>query len=156
MVDPIKSCTSQSARSEPPAHSPMHYAVYGTRTEVHHRYPDLSDKQTGWLEDTTAFHKSSKTNRHQALKHLRQYWCYGNWAVIGDRRGRWTFRNWGDISLSPQLKMLRNHLERMQPSHGPEASCPDTTRQGDRKMLPPPPTKPTTLPWQRGFSMGGK
>ena len=28
----------------------MHSAVYGTRTKVHHRYPDLSDKQTGWLE----------------------------------------------------------------------------------------------------------
>ena len=24
---------------------------------------------------TTAFHKSSKANRHQALKHLRQYGC---------------------------------------------------------------------------------
>ena len=28
--------------------------------------------------------------------------------------------------------MLCNHLEHMQPSHVPEASCPDTTRQGDR------------------------
>ena len=27
----------------------LHSAVYGTPTEVHHRYPDLSDKQTGWL-----------------------------------------------------------------------------------------------------------
>ena len=24
-----------------------------------------------------------------------------NWSVIGNRRGRWTFRNWGDIGLSP-------------------------------------------------------
>ena len=29
-------------------------------------------KLGGW-KHTTAFHKSSKTNRHQALKHLRQY-----------------------------------------------------------------------------------
>ena len=37
--------------------------------------------------------------------------------------------------------MLRNHLERMQPSHGPEASCPDTTRQGDRNREAAPPTR---------------
>ena len=29
-------------------------------------------KLGGWT-DTTAFHKSSQTNRHQVLKHLRQY-----------------------------------------------------------------------------------
>ena len=28
----------------------MRFAVYATRTKVHHRYPDFSDKQTGWLE----------------------------------------------------------------------------------------------------------
>ena len=28
----------------------MHFAVYGIRTIVHHRYPDFSDKQRGWLE----------------------------------------------------------------------------------------------------------
>ena len=53
-------------------------------TKVHHRYPNLSDKQTGWLECTTVFHKSSETNRHQTLKHLGQYWCYGNWSAIGN------------------------------------------------------------------------
>ena len=57
-------------------------------------------KLGGW-KDTTAFHKSSKANQHHALKHLRQYWCYGNWPVIGNRRGRWTFRNWCDIGLFP-------------------------------------------------------
>ena len=41
---------NQSALSLPPVHSPMHFAVYGTCTKVHHRYPDLSDEQTGWLE----------------------------------------------------------------------------------------------------------
>ena len=39
--------------------------------------------------------------KHQVLKHLRQYWCYGNCSVIGNRRGWWTFWNWGDIGLSP-------------------------------------------------------
>ena len=50
---------------------------------------------------TTAFHKSSQTNWHLTLKHLRQYWCFGNRSVIGKRGGRWTLRNRGDISLSP-------------------------------------------------------
>ena len=57
----------------------------------------------GW-KHTTALNKSYKTNRHQAFKHLRQHWCYGNWSVIflgGNRGGRRTFRNWGDIGLSP-------------------------------------------------------
>ena len=54
----------------------------------------------GW-KHTTAFHKSSETNRHQALKHLRQHWCYGNRSVIGNRGGWWTIRNTGDISLPP-------------------------------------------------------
>ena len=37
-------------------------------------------------------------------------------------------------------KMLRDHLARMQPSLGPEASCPGTTRQGDRIREPASPT----------------
>ena len=28
----------------------MHFAVHGTCTKVHHRYPDLPDKQIWWLE----------------------------------------------------------------------------------------------------------
>ena len=67
-----------------------------------HAQKCITDTQTlliiklgGW-KNTMAFHKSSKTNRHQVLWHLRQYWCYGNRSVIGKRRGRWTFRNWGD------------------------------------------------------------
>ena len=35
------------------------------------------------------FHKLSETNCQQTLKHLGQYWCYGNWSVIGNRGGRW-------------------------------------------------------------------
>ena len=57
-------------------------------------------KLGGW-KHTIAFHKSSKTNTHQALIHLRQYWCYGNLVVIRNWGGWWTFRNWGDIGLSP-------------------------------------------------------
>ena len=64
----------------------MHFALYGTHTKVHQRYPDLSGKQ-GW-KHTTSFHKSSKTNRLKALKHLWQYLCYGNRSVI-DSRGGW-------------------------------------------------------------------
>ena len=58
-------------------------------------------KLGGW-KHTTAFHKSSQANRrHQALKHLRQYRCYGNRSVVGNRGGRWTLWNRGDIGLSP-------------------------------------------------------
>ena len=46
-LTPPKAHWNQSARSQPPVHSPMNFAVYGTRTKVHHWYPDLSDKQTG-------------------------------------------------------------------------------------------------------------
>ena len=41
--------------------------------------------------------------------------------------------------------MLRNHLVRMPLSHGPEASFPDTTRQGDRIREPATPTRDTYL-----------
>ena len=58
--------------------------VYATHTKVHHTYPDLSDKQTGWLEAYTEFHNSSETNLHQTLEYLKQHWCYGNLSVIGN------------------------------------------------------------------------
>ena len=38
-------------------------------------------KLGGWKHNTV-YHKSSETNRHQTLKHLWQYWCYGNWSVM--------------------------------------------------------------------------
>ena len=51
----------------------------GIRTKVDHRYQNLSAiSKLGGGKHTTAFHKSSETNRHQTLKHLRQYSCYGN------------------------------------------------------------------------------
>ena len=101
IVDPIKSCTEVSLHD--PSLLPIlqctlqcmgHTQKCITGTQI---FP--ISKLGGW-KDTIAFHKSSKTNRHQELKHLRQYWRYGNWLVIGNRRGLWTFRNWGDIGLS--------------------------------------------------------
>ena len=52
MVDPITGCTEVNLHypSLLPTLHAMHSAVYGTRTEVHHSDPDLSDKQTGLLE----------------------------------------------------------------------------------------------------------
>ena len=87
----------------PPAHSPMHFAVHATRTKVYHRHPDFSDKQTGWLKHTTAFHKSSEAIRHQALKHLGQYRCCENRSVIGNRGGWWTLWNRWHWPVSSKL-----------------------------------------------------
>ena len=102
MVDPIKRCTGINLHDPsllPTLQSTLqfmgHACKYITGTQT---FP--ISKLGGW-KHTTAFNKSSKTNKHQALKHLRQYWCYGNRSVIGNRGGRWTFRNWGDIGLSP-------------------------------------------------------
>ena len=68
-------------------------------------------KLCGW-EHTTAFLKSSRTNRHQRAKHLRQYWCYGNRLVIGNSGGPWIFLNWDDIGLSPASKELPRRTRR--------------------------------------------
>ena len=102
MVDPIKSCTEVNLHD--PSLLPT---LQCTLQCMGHTQKCITGTQTfpisklcSW-KDTTAFHKLSKTNRHQVLKHLRQYWCYGNWLVIINRRGRWTFRNRGDIGLSP-------------------------------------------------------
>ena len=72
---------------------------------------------------TTAFHKSSEANRHLALKHLRQYWCYGNRSVVGNRGRRWTFWNRGDICLTPasrettQTNKPPKHYKDVGPEH---------------------------------------
>ena len=102
MVDPIKGCAEINLND--PILQPtlqcslqcMSHAqkcITGTQT-----FP--ISKLGGW-KHTTEFHKSSEANRHQALKHLRQYRCYENLSVIGNRGGRWTLWNWGDIGLSP-------------------------------------------------------
>ena len=103
MVDNINGCTEINLGN--PSHLPtlqfnlqcMEHAqkcITGTQT-----FP--INKLDGW-KHTTAFHRSSKTNRHQTLKHLnKQYGCYLNRLVIGNSAGRWAFRNWVVIGLSP-------------------------------------------------------
>ena len=49
-------------------------------------------KLVDW-KNTTAFDKWSAANRHLALKHVRQYWCYGNRSVVGNRGGWWILSN---------------------------------------------------------------
>ena len=67
MVDPVKSCTEVNLH-DPSLLQCMGHAqkcITGTQT--------FPISKLGGLKDTTGFHKSSKTNRHQALKHFRQY-----------------------------------------------------------------------------------
>ena len=102
MIDPIKGCTEINLH-DPSLLPTLRYTlqcmgvaqkcITGTQT-----FP--ISKLGGW-KHTTACHKSSETNRHQTFKNLGQYWCYWNRSVIGNRGGWWTFRNYGDISLSP-------------------------------------------------------
>ena len=65
-------------------------------------------KLGGW-KHSTALHKSSEASRHQALKHLRQYWYYGNRSVVGNRGGRWILWNRGDIGLSSANREITLH-----------------------------------------------
>ena len=80
----------------------MHSAVYGTCTKVHQSYPDISDKQTGWL----GAHNCISINRPRRTDTRRSSTLVNtddmeNRLVIGNRGGQLTFRNWGDIGLSP-------------------------------------------------------
>ena len=102
MVDPFKGCTEVNLH-DPNLMPTLQYTLQceGDAQKCITGMQTFPISKLGGLKHTTAFHKSSKTNRYQALKHLGQYRCYGNWSVIGNRRGRWTFRNWGDIGLSP-------------------------------------------------------
>ena len=113
IVDPIKSCTEVNL------HDPrLLPTLQCTLQCMWHTQKCITGAQTfpirklGGSKNTNVFHKSSKTNRHQALKHLRQYWCYENRSVIGNSRGRWTFRNWGDIGLSQQAGTLPRRTSR--------------------------------------------
>ena len=47
----------------------------------------------GDLKHSSMFHKPTKSNRQQSLKHLWQYRCCGSWCVIGCLIYRWTFLN---------------------------------------------------------------
>ena len=102
MVDPIKGCSEinlydlsllPSLQCTLQCMRQAQKCITGTQT-----FP--ISKLGGW-KHTTVFHKSSKANRHQALQHLRQYRCYRNRSVVGNRGGRWTLWNRGDIGLSP-------------------------------------------------------
>ena len=98
MINPIKGCTEINLHDpsllptlqctlQCMGHSKK--CIRGTQTF-------LISKLGGWKQNI-AFHKSSKTNRHQALKHLRQYWSYGNWQ----QRRTVGLSELGDIGLSP-------------------------------------------------------
>ena len=95
MVGPIKSCTEINLHD--PSLLPI---LQSTLQCMGHTQKCITGTQTfpisklgGW-KDTTPFHKLSKTN--QALKHLDD-----PDVMEQNRRGRWTFRNCGDIGLSP-------------------------------------------------------
>ena len=102
MVDPIK-CCAEINLSDPSLLPTLQCTlqcmlhaqkcITGTKT-----FP--ISKLGGW-KHTTAFQKSSETNRHHTLKHLRQYSCYGNRSVVANRGGQWTIWDRSDISLSP-------------------------------------------------------
>ena len=102
IVDPIKGCTEINLHDPSPLPTLQCtlQCMWHTQTCITGAQKFPISKLGGW-KHTTAFHKSSKTNRHQALKHLRQNWCYGNRSVIGNRGWWWTFKNWADIGLSP-------------------------------------------------------
>ena len=98
MVDPIKGCSEINLHDPsllPTLQFTLHWMGHITGTQ------NFPISKLGCWKHTTAFHKSSKSNRLQTLKHLRQYWCYGNRSVIRNRGLQWTLRNWGDIGLSP-------------------------------------------------------
>ena len=84
MVDSIKGCTEINLHDlslVPTLQCTLHCMEHAQKCITCTQTFPIS-KLGGW-KHTTAFHKSSKTNRHQALEHLRQYWCYGNLSVIG-------------------------------------------------------------------------
>ena len=70
MVDPIKVCTEVNLH-DPSLLPTLQCTLQCMGHPCQSRTFPLN-KLGGW-KHTTAVHKSSKTNRHQALKHLRQY-----------------------------------------------------------------------------------
>ena len=78
-VDAIKGCSEINLHDPIPlAHSPMHFAVYGT-------HKSASEVPRNFLQANCVFAyrqwrtKSSGTNKHLMLKHLKTFWCYGYW-----------------------------------------------------------------------------
>ena len=102
MVNPIKGCAEINLHN-----TNLLPTLQGTFQCMEYLQKCITDTQTfpisklvAW-KHTTVLHKFSETNRHHTLKHLSHYLCYGNRLIIGNRGWRWTFRNWGDIGLSP-------------------------------------------------------
>ena len=78
-----------------------HFAVHGTaQMYITGTQTFLISKLGGWSTILCSTNRPRRTE-HQKLKHLRHYWCYGDRSVIGNRGWRGTFRNRGDIGLSP-------------------------------------------------------
>ena len=73
-------------------------------------------KLGGWKRPLGSINRPRQTDtcRSNTLE-LRQYWCYGNRSDSSVREGRWTFRNWGDIGLSPAC--LKTTLTIKPPKH---------------------------------------
>ena len=99
MIDPIRCCAEINLYD-----NSLVSTLQCTLQCMRHTQKCITGTQTskpgGW-KHTTAFHKSSEMNRHQELEHFRQYWCYENLSVVGNKGGRWTLWNRDDIGLSP-------------------------------------------------------
>ena len=90
---------SLSAQSKH-SHFPTNFSVHGmgTHKKGHHKYPDLSDKETGWFEvhhwvPSIVRDEPSPDNQTRKTTLL---WKSVKLATEKD----WTFRNW-DIDLYP-------------------------------------------------------
>ena len=135
MVDPIKGCTDVNPH-DPSLLKTLQYtlqcmghsqnSIRGTQT-----FP--ISKLDRW-NHTTASHKSSKTNRNQALKHLGQHSCYGNRSVIGHRGERSTLRNWGDIGLTPASRETTQ--TNTPPKHHTKTGSKTSVLEKDEKYIP--------------------
>ena len=90
----------------------MYFAVCWICTKLHHRHPGLPISKLGGWQHTAAFNKSSETNRHQTLNHIRQYWCYGNQSLNGNRGGRWALRNRGELPCLQKAGKLPRRTRR--------------------------------------------
>ena len=102
MVDPIKDCAEINLYDPSllPTLQCTLQCMWQEQKCITCTQTSLMSTQGGW-KYTIAFHKLCKMNRHQMLKHLWQFWCYGNQSVIGNRGRWWSLRNRGDIALSP-------------------------------------------------------
>ena len=114
MVGPFKGCTEINQNDTsllPTLQCPLQCMGHTQKCITGTQIFQIS-KQCCW-KHITAFLKSTKTKRHQALKHLGQCWCCGNRSVIGNRRWRLIFRNRGDIGLPPASRETTKRTNRI-------------------------------------------